>query len=321
VLKRLDDTLHLDDKGVAILDKIENTAQGISLTASSYYNQSNEFYHQQKDNAKEVTHTILTTANRPVHLLLDYTESLLDSILPPHQEPIIPVEVDTEDDDSFAESTEADNNNNTTTLIIESPIKRIKRITGSVPQRLADKFIPLQTETVGYANEMLKFAYDRVDVEGKKTLLYENAVALHNRFDDKRSDIIRMVTPAIEILERQTADIKDLSVKAMVTALSTITHVAEILRRQLTGTIIDPSKLHEHLSQVTEATKIAISKLQEHELAIYVQKFKETALGTIQALVDLTYAHTPEKLIPLLIQISKITYLKPANEQDEPPSH
>jgi len=321
VLKRLDDKLHLDDKGVAILDKIENTAQGISLTASSYYNQSNEFYNQQKDNAMEVTHSILNTANRPVHVLLDYTESILDHILPPHQEPIIPVEVDTEDDDSFAESTEADNNNNTT-LVIESPINRIKRITGSVPRRVADKIlIPLSSETLGYVNEMLKFAYDRVDVDGKKTLLYENAVSLQNRFDDKRSDIIRMVTPAIEILERQTADIKDLSVKAMVTALSAITHVAEILRRQLTGTIIDPSKLHEHLSQVTEATKIAISKLQEHELAIYVQKFKETALGTIQALVDLTYAHTPEKLIPLLIQISKITYLKPANVQDEPPSH
>jgi len=320
VLKKLDDTLHLDDRGAAILDKIENTAYGISSTASNYYYQSSEFYNYQKERAWEGTHSVINAANRPVHYLLDYTESILDHILPPQQEPITPVEVDT-DDDSFADSTEVDNHNNTT-IVLETPLNRIKRITVSVPQRLAEKLIPLQTETIGYATEILKYSYEMVDVDGKKILLYENAVAVQKRFDEKKDDIIRMVTPAIEILERQTADIKDISVKAIVTALSAITHVTEILRRQLVGTVIDPSILHEHLTEVTNLTKSAIIKLKEHELATYVQKFKETAFVTIQSLVDLTYDYTPEKLIPLLTQLSKISHFKPANVQsDEPPSY
>jgi len=299
VLKKLDDTLHLDDKGVAILDKIENTAHGISSTASG------------------MTYSILNTANRPVNYLLDYSESILDHILPPHQEPIIPIEIDTEDDDdSFAESTEADNQNNIS-ITVENPIMRIKRITGSVPQRLADKLVPLQEETVGYVTEMLKFAYESVDVEGRKSLIYENAAVVHRKLDEKREDIVKLVSPAKEILERHTADIKDKSVKALVMTVAAITHVAEILRRQLVGTVIDPAKLHDHLNQVTKMTKNAISKLKEHELANYIQKFKGTSLVTIQALIDLTYAHTPERLLPLLNQLSRMTYPKHQSAQSE----
>jgi len=309
VLRKLDDTLHWDDRGVAILDRIENTASGITST-----------YTQQKENALGVKHLIITTANRPVHLLLDYTESILDHILPPQPEPITPVgETDDDDDEEFAE-TEADNNNNTT-IVVETPLNRIKRITVSVPYRLAEKLVPMQMETVGYATEILKYSYDRIDVEGKKAILYENAVAVQKKFEEKKDDILRMVTPAIEILERQTADIKDKSVKAYVTAVATITHVSDILRQQFAGTALDPSKIHEHLTEVIDLTKYAISKLKERELAVYVQKFKENAFITIQTLVDLSYAYTPEKLIPLLSQISKLThYQKPTNGHSEEPT-
>jgi len=297
VLKKIDDTLHIDDKGGAILNKIENTAQGITSTASNYYT-------HKKENAIEVTNNIITTANRPVNYLLDYTESLLDHVLPPHHEPIVPVEIDTEDDDSLIESSELDH-----TAIVENPIHRIKRITLSVPLRFAnfraEKLDPLQTETVGYANEILKYAYDTIDVEGKKSLIYENASTIQNRIDEKREDIKKLVGPAKEILERQTADIKDLSVKALVTSVSVIAHVSEIIRRQMIGRVIEPAKLHLHLNEITRLTKIAITTLKEQELTIYIQKFKETSLVTIQALIDLTYAYTPEKLAPLLYQLSK----------------
>jgi len=259
---------------------------------------------------------VITTANRPVHYLLDYTESLLDHVLPPHQEPVVPAEIDTEDDDSLIESSEVDH-----TAVVENPIHRIKRITVSVPQRLAnfrtEKLDPLQTETVGYANEILQYAYDTIDVEGKKSLIYENAATLQHSLDEKREDIRKLVAPAKEILERQTADIKDKSVKALVTSVSVIAHVSEIIRRQMIGRVIEPAKLHLHLNEITRLTKIAIIKLKEQELTIYVQRFKETSLTTIQALIDLTYAYTPEKLTPLLNQLSKYHHIKPTQSLPE----
>jgi len=257
---------------------------------------------------------LIHTANRPVNYLLDYTESLLDRALPPHQEVITPIEMDTEDDDSFIDSTEGE-----TTLLIENPITRIKRITLSMPQRLShfrsEKIIPLQTETVGYATELLKYAYERIDVEGKKSLIYENTSSVHKKLEEKSEDILKLVNAAKEILHHQTEDIKDKSIQALVTSVSAIAHVSEIIRRQLTGRIVDAEKLQAHLSEVTRLTKIAVSKLKENELRGYVQKFKETSLITIQALIDITYAYTPEKLVPLLDQLSKISPIKTQKEE------
>jgi len=50
-----------------------------------------------------------------------------------------------------------------------------------------------------------------------------------------------------------------------------------------------------------------------------VQKFKETSLITIQALIDITYAYTPEKFAPLLDQLSKITHIKSSKELQDTP--
>jgi len=130
-----------------------------------------------------------------------------------------------------------------------------------MPKRLAnftnEKIIPLQTETVGYAIELLKYAYEKADVEGKKALIYENTsvVQLRKKLDEKRGEIHLLVGNAKEILNRQTADIKDKSIQALVTAVSSIAHVSEILRRQITGRIIDPAKLQAHLNEVTRLTK------------------------------------------------------------------
>jgi hypothetical protein len=307
VLKKLDESLHLDDKGVAILDKLENTAYEIGSTASHYYQ-------NKKENALEVTNSLINTANRPVNYLLDYTESLLDRALPPHQETINPIELDTEDDDSLIESTEGE-----TTLLIENPITRIKRITLSMPQRLSNfkavKITPLHADTVGYATELLKFAYEKIDVDGKKALIYENTSVVQKKLEEKSGNIVKLVNGAKEILHRQTEDIKDKSIQALVTSVSAIAHVTEIIRRQLTGKIVDPEKLQAHLNEVTRLTKIAVSKLKENELRGYAQKFKETSLITIQALIDITYAYTPEKLVPLLDQLSKISPIKTQKEE------
>jgi len=102
-----------------------------------------------------------------------------------------------------------------------------------------------------------------------------------------------------------------------VTSVAAIAHVSEIISRQLTGRVLDSEKLHAHLTEVTNLTKIAISKLKEKELSGYIQKFKETSQVTIQALIDITYAYTPEKFVPLLDQLSKITHLKSQKEFEQ----
>jgi len=191
----------------------------------------------------------------------------------------------------------------------------------SVPQRLVnfknEKLEPLKTETVGYTTELLKYAYETIDVEGKKLLVFEHANVFQKKLEEKREDVFRLVNPAKEILQKQTADIKDLSIKALVTTVAAVAHVSEILRRQLIGRVITEDKYYAHLNEVTRLTKIAVSKLKENELQAYIKKFKETSLSTIQALIDISFAYTPEKLVPLLTQLSQITHLKPTIQQTE----
>jgi len=293
---------------VAILDKLETTAAGLTTKASTYYSQSTQFHQNQKEN-------LLTTAHRPVHYLLNYTESLLDRVLPPHENEIpAPIIETLNPEGNYDYDDEETPSEGDLLQIIENPITRVKRITLSMPNRLvnftSEKIIPLRVETVGYATEILKYAYERVDVEGKKALVFENTSVIQKKLEDKRGEILELAGTAKEILQRQTADIKDKSIQALVTSVSAIAHVSEIISRQLTGRVLDSEKLHAHLKEVTNLTKIAISKLKEKELSGYVEKFKETSQVTIQALIDITYAYTPDKFVPLLDQLSKITHLK-----------
>jgi hypothetical protein len=295
VLKKIDDSLHIDDKGVAILDKIENTASDISQKVTNY-----------KDQAIETSKNIIQTANRPVHQLLDYTEALLDHILPhyPPEPEIVTVEPDDDQDgETFLEFSE--------TQHISDPITRMKRMTIGVPRRITtlayEKITPLQSETVAYAVAVLRHAYEKVNIEEKKTMLYENAALVSQYLDDKKEVVSKLFTPAKEILERQTADIKDLTMKGLVTTVSSIAHVSEILRRQLIGRVIDQDKLHAHLEEVTRLTKMGLMKLKEHELKDYIAKFQQTSRTTIQSLIDLTYAYTPEQLSPLVEQLSNLS--------------
>jgi hypothetical protein len=305
VLKKIDDTLHLDDKGVAILDKIENTATDISQKVTNY-----------KDQAIETSKSLIQTANRPVHQLLDYTEALLDHILPhyPPEPEIVTVEPeDDQDGETFLEYSE--------TQHISDPITRMKRMTIGVPRRITtlayEKITPLQSDTVAYTVAVLRHAYDKVNFEEKKTMLYENAALVHKYLDDKKDEASKLFTPAKEILERQTADIKDKTMKGLVTAVSSIAHVSEILRRQLIGRVIDQEKLHAHLEEVTRLTKMGLLKLKENELKDYINKFQQTCGTTIQSLIDLTYAYTPEQLSPLVEQLSNLSHSRIFNRTPE----
>jgi len=305
VLKKIDDSLHIDDKGVAILDKIENTASDISQKVTVY-----------KDQAIETSKNLIQTANRPVHQLLDYTEALLDHILPhyPPEPEIVTVEPDDDQDgETFLEYSE--------TQHISDPITRMKRMTIGVPRRITtlayEKLTPLQSDTVAYTVAVLRYAYDKVNIEEKKTILIENAALVHKYLDDKKGEATKLFIPAKEILERQTADIKDITMKGLVTAVSSIAHVSEILRRQLIGRVLDQDKLHAHLEEVTRLTKMGLMKLKENELKDYIAKFQQTSRTTIQSLIDLTYAYTPEQLSPLIEQLSNLSHSRVFNRTPE----
>jgi len=177
-----------------------------------------------------------------------------------------------------------------------------------------EKLTPLQSETVAYAVAVLRHAYEKVNIEEKKTMLYENAALVQKYLDDKTT---KLFIPAKEILERQTADIKDITMKGLVTAVSSIAHVSEILRRQFLGRVIDQDKLHAHLEEVTRLTKMGLMKLKENELKDYINKFQQTSSTTIQSLIDLTYAYTPEQLSPLIEQLSNLSHSRVFNRTPE----
>jgi hypothetical protein len=309
VLKKLDDTLHLDERGVAILDKIEVTASDLSNKVSDYYNQGSQFYSNQKENAGRV---IIATANRPVNQILDYTEFLVDRLLPEQDYPNL-------DDDVNNENNESESEQSSTGEPLppqQNPITRIKNISVNVPKRIAalasEKLIPQQMENLNYMITLLRDV--AINWEDTTKVLYENAVSVHNYLDEKKDTVTELIQPAREILEKQTEDIKDKSVKALVTALTAISHVTELVKRQLLGRIPNSEYIHYHLEQVTQRTKDLILSLSDFERNVYTQKVKTIVASTLRSVLRITYAYTPDQLIPIFLQLSNLLSGQSINE-------
>jgi len=314
VLQKLDDTLHLDEKGVAILDKIETTASGLTNKVSDYYNQGAQYYSNTKETAVETGKVLVATANRPVNQILDITEALVNKILPPDLDSY-PLESDDEENEFTGdESPLVSHDYEQEDHLSSNPIPRLKEMGSDVSKRLQNIALaklqninftsPQQTAAMTYVISLIQYATKYVDLDGKTKLLKENAAIVQTYIDEKREEAVKLVNPAKEIIEQQTSDIKDLSVKAIVTVVSSVAHLTEILRRQIIDRVPDISKFHVHLAEVTRRTKAAVLNLREQELSNFMLNFQETSKAVLQSILDLTYAYTPEKLLPLFIQLS-----------------
>jgi hypothetical protein len=313
VLKKLDDTLHLDQRGVAILDKIETTASDISTKVSDYYN-------QKKETAVETGKVLVATANRPVNQLLDITETLVNKILPP-EVPVPPIDSDEDFDEK--EPIECESGEESEPVEIEfendarltsNPLPRIKRIGTGVSKRLQHAALvklqnvnfrsQQQIDAMAHVVDLIQYAADYIDIDGKTKALME----AKQYFEGKKEEAtMKFVIPAKEIIEQQTADIKEHSIKVVVTVVATIAHVTEVLRINITKKVPAVAKLQENLRIITARTKEAILKLKEPERASYLSAVRETYKQALHAIVELTSTYTPTKLlesVPMLLQLT-----------------
>jgi len=313
-LKKLDDTLHIDQRGVAILDKIETTTTDISTKVSDYYN-------QKKETAVETGKVLIASANRPVNQILDITETLVNKILPPEVpvppidsdedfEGKEPIECDSGEESEPADIVEFENDSR----LASNPLPRIKRIGTGVSKRLQHAaMVKLQNvnfrtqqqiDAMAHVVDLIQYAAEYIDLDGKTKALKE----VKQYFDEKKEEAtMKFVIPAKEIIEQQTADIKEHSIKVVVTVVASIAHVTEVLRINITKKVPAVAKLQENLRIITARTKEAILKLKEPERASYLSAVRETYKQALHSIIELTSTYTPTKLlesVPMLLQLT-----------------
>jgi len=314
VLKKLDDTLHLDQRGVAILDKIETTASDISTKVTDYYN-------QKKETAVETGKVLVASANRPVNQLLDITETLVNKILPP-EVPVPPIDSDEDFDEKEPIECKSGEESEPVEIVefendarlTSNPLPRIKRIGTGVSKRLQHAALvklqnvnfrtQQQIDAMAHVVDLIQYAADYIDIDGKTKVIKEAKQYLEGK---KEEATMKFVIPAKEIIEQQTADIKEHSIKVVVTVVASIAHVTEVLRINITKKVPAVTKLQENLRIITARTKEAILKLKEPERASYLSAVRETYKQALHAIVELTSTYTPTKLlesVPMLLQLT-----------------
>jgi peptidyl-tRNA hydrolase len=327
---------------VAILDKIENTAngitttvtvtaQGITSTVTDYYNQGIVFYNQQRENAVEKGNVFVATANRPVNQLLDYTETIVNRILPP-ETPYPPLEGSDEEEDEkepYEETSDQDINDDGEAFSIDTtdavnsrlasnPLPRIRQMGTGVSKRLHNvamsklQNINLRTqaqiESLTHVVNLIQYAADYIDLDGKTKTIKDNVSHVHNYIEEKKEEAnARYVNPAREIIEQQTADIKEQGIRSVVAVVSTIAHLTEVIRRQIANNVPNLTKLQAHLREITSRTKEAILKLNGPELSNYISMVRDKYKLALHSIIELTSTYIPAKVIenfPILAHLS-----------------
>jgi len=169
-----------------------------------------------------------------------------------------------------------------------------------------------QIESLTYVVDLIQYAADYIDLDGKTKTIKDNVSNVHNFIEVKKEEAnTKFVIPAREIIEQQTADIKDMGIRSVVAVVSTIAHVTEVIRRQIENKVPNLSKLQDHLREITNRTKQSILKLNGPELSNYIALVREKYRVALHSLVELTSAYNPAKVIenfPILAHLSSNLY-------------
>jgi len=299
---------------------ISNSTKGIVAKGKDAVQYGKDVVQQNIDLARGIVTSTVESgkglavyANRPVNQLLDVTEGLVDSILPPELE-LEPIDIHednfneplkeelTEPLEEEDEEVEEDPVPTPGEHLNANPLPRIKQIGGGVSKRVKRVALsklqnlsfrsPSQVNTMGYVVDLIQYAADYIDYDSKKQSLKEAAGSFHNYIDEKK----RLVSPAKEIIDKQTSEIKETAVKSVVAIVSTIAHATEVIRRQIIGQVPDVSQLQANLAEKTKQTKEAILKLQEPHLSEYIAYVRKTYGSALESLIALTHAYTPSAL-------------------------
>jgi len=242
---------------------------------------------------------------------LDITESLVNKILPPELT-LIPVIESGEDVDDEEQSEDSGIPNYELELIQQNnrlnsnPLPRIKEMSTGVTKRLRHVAMSKlgsvslrsqrQIDSMAYVVDLIQYAADYIDLEGKTKVFKENASQVQNYLGEKREEASKLMTPAREIIEQQTADIKEHGIKAVVTVVSSIAHATEVVRRQLANTVPAVSALQERLKDITVRTKEAVLKLKGAELADYLTVVRDSCKTALHSIIEITSTYAPERL-------------------------
>jgi len=310
VITKLDNALHLEEKANKVLDKTEElgtkvaTAYQIGKVQSE--NLKDAVVHNY-ENAKERVNNLVGAVgsigvnytNKPINQLLDVTESVVDSILPP--------ELELEPLDIHEETSQADPSTEKTPTPQErleaNPLPRIKQLGGGVSKRVKRVALaklqnlnfrtPSQTNAMGYVVDLIQYTADYIDIDQKRQALKGVGDNLQQFFEEKKEQTAKFVSPAREIIEKQTADIEEQSVKAVVSIVSSIAHTTEVVRRQFAGQLPDYNQLQSNLAQITARAKESILKLKEPQLSEYIAYVRSTYSSALESLLNVTNAYTP----------------------------
>jgi len=289
VVSKLDETLGLEEKGNFVLDAIETNVYA----------------------ASRLKQEAVLEATKQANQLLDMTEQLVDSILPPAME---------FEFQELNDSTESEEDvKGVGERLTENPIPRAAALGLDVPKRLKaaaltkiriiDLKSPTQLESVAYVVDLIQYAADYVDLEGQKKIIQhagenlkgivgENINALNTNF----------VHPVKEIIDKHTADITVPGVRVVVGVVASIAQAVEVVRRQLYRRFGSREKLQEELATITVSTKQAISSMTEHDLVKYIQAVKENTNRALSKILELMSTYAPASVtqhLPRLVEWSE----------------
>jgi len=308
VITKLDSALHLEDTANKVLDKTEE----LGTKVANAYQRGVE----QSENLKDaISHTLaagVVYTNKPINQLLDVTESVVNSILPPELElESLDIHEEVLTEQAALPSTtiqsppvvivsvEADR-------LDANPLPRIKQLGGGVSKRVKRVAIsklnslsfrsPSQANSFGYVVDLIQYTAEYIDIDKKTQALKDTTANFQHFFEEKREQTAKFISPAREVIEKRTADIKDQGTKPIVAIVSSITHTTEVVRRQFTGQVPDISQLQANLAQITTRTKEAILRLPEPQLSAYIAYVRDSYSYALESLLNLTYAYTPAAL-------------------------
>eukprot|EP01125_Pyxidicula_operculata_P000482 TRINITY_DN10507_c0_g1_i1.p1 TRINITY_DN10507_c0_g1~~TRINITY_DN10507_c0_g1_i1.p1 ORF type:complete len:438 (-),score=130.59 TRINITY_DN10507_c0_g1_i1:29-1288(-) len=279
LIQKLDDKLHIDERGVAVLDKIETTAENVKVTGQKL---------------------VTTYANRPINKLLD----AVDKILPPEvprPENETETETQNEDEEQEEEETEQVEETNEEDRLGENPLPRLKDIGYAAPKRVKKAALtklqnltlrsPSEIQAMAYVVDLVQYAAEYIDVEAKTTLFKEKTSNLHKIWEEKQAEVKKAIIPTKEIIEKHTSDIKEKSTQAVVAIVSSVTHAAEVVKLQLEYQRnrvkeVNVQKLQENFAKLIVQTKEAVLNLNEQQLHQYVQQVRSLSANTVHLLVE-----------------------------------
>jgi len=289
VISSLNDKYKLDEKGVLVLAKSEQTVEGLKAAASDAKSKVVGVVVESKDLAVNT----IEAHPRPFNQLLDVTETIVNKLLPA---PAAPQEEAAKSQGVIARASTL------TTDVSSRTAAKLRAISFRSPQEIAE-----MTHVV----DLIQYAAQYIDVEAQKARLQNALDASKDAYQQVKTaaetktaeayngvkaaadQALEKAQPARKMLEERTADVKDALVRHTVGFVASVAHATEVVRRQIGARTqhlnIDETRadLQRRLAEVIDRTKAYTASLNEAQLKEYIQNVKSQSATAVASLVNL----------------------------------